>query len=162
MFMQIPSSRHRRMVLPCQLEPLEKRQLLSSVTNISGLHVSNLDGLPSNGRMVYNRISNPDTIRPNVTHTQASVKLINNRSSTINISSIALADSTNFHFVSGSGTNVSIAPGQSRTVTVKFAGSGSGLFATFASRLNIVSGGVTDYVKLAGIWQKYSEQTPTN
>ncbi len=135
-----------------------------SVANISGLSVLNLDGAPSNDRVVFNRITNLDPIRPNVTHLQASVRLTNTSGSTIVISSISSLNTVDFPIVSGGGSNISLSPGQSRTVTMQFngAGTGSSILKVFSSNLKITSGANTDTVVLEGLWQAYSEQTPAD
>jgi hypothetical protein len=143
-------------------DSLESRRLLSAITNIPGLVVKNPEGLPSNDRLVFNRITHLNSLRPNVTHDTAKVTLTNTRSSTLTIDSISLVDNVHFRILSGGGSNIALAPGQTRSVTVRFIGHGgsTSLLNTYISNLKIVSGSRSDWVKLAALWQKYSEQTP--
>ncbi len=135
-----------------------------SIGNITNLLETNLDGLPANDRLVFNRISNPDLIRPNVTHNISTLQIKNTGSSTMTISSITLDDSVDFKITAGGGSNVTLAPGATRNITVQFvgAGTGSSILKTFGSNLKITSGGKTDSIVLAAIWQDFSEQTPEN
>ena len=50
---------------------------VGSIGNISGLKETNQDVLPGNDRLVFNRIENPDPIRPNVTHDSGDLRLTN-------------------------------------------------------------------------------------
>src|SRR5581483_1617338 len=133
-----------------------------SVMDIPNLSVLNLDLLPANDRVVFNRIENPDPLRPNITHDQGFVKITNKSGSPITIDSISTADGADFQIISGGGSNITLGGGQSRTIAIQFAGTGTGtqILKTFQSTLNISSGGKTDSITLAGLWQAYSEQTP--
>ena len=135
-----------------------------SIGNISGLSVLNLAGAPSNDRVVFNRITNLDTVRPNVTDNISSVKITNTSSSSMTIDSISLLDNVDFNINSGGGSNITLGAGQSRTITLEFngAGSGSTILKTFQTNLQVKSGGKTDTIVLAGLWQAYSEQTPAD
>ena len=55
------------------IEPLESRQLLAAAS----LSLQNLDGLPENGRMIFNRINVLDPRVPNVVHDRGKLRLLN-------------------------------------------------------------------------------------
>ncbi len=136
-----------------------------NVTAIPNLQVQNQAALPSNDRMVFNRITHPDTVRANVTDDEDSLKLTNQGSSPITLDSISSLDDTDFTIVNGGGSDITLNPGQSQTVIVQFNGTAAGtdsILKTFQSNLLIKAGAKTDTVVLAGLWQDYSEQTPAD
>lgn len=132
-----------------------------STGNISGLEYGNFAGLPAEDVVVFNRIENPDEIRPNVTRDKSTIQLKNNSGSPITIDSIELGDSSAFNIVSGGGSNFTIDPGGTRNLVLQFVGKGTGttIVKTFSVPLKIKSGGNTDTVALNALWQAYSEQT---
>jgi len=153
----------RNIAVPRQMETLEPRRLLSSITNIPGLLVRNVDMLPSNDRLVFNRITNRDPIRPNVFHDVGQIRLSNASDHTIVLKSLQIVNKTYFRTVSGAGFNISIPPGQSHYMKIRFAANitDGSMVKAIGSNVRIISGDKTDGVALAGLWQKYSEQTPT-
>jgi hypothetical protein len=145
------------------VENLESRALLSTVKNIPGLLIRNPDVWPGADRMVFNKITHKDAIRPNVTHDVGDIQLINTTSHTIVLDKVVIVNHLNYKMVRGGGLNISLAPHETRTVTLRFSGVGTGseLVAAMGSNLRITSGGRTDSVAMAGLWQAYSEQTTT-
>src|SRR5689334_16845741 len=94
------------------VEPMEPRQLLSAAP---ALTLQNLDVVPGNERMVFNRIAHLDSKVPNVVHDRAVLRLRNTGGQTLRINRwqikgpwIALS------------MPASIAPGKSVDVTIKF------------------------------------------
>jgi len=134
-----------------------------STGNIFGLEAVNKDILPANNVFVFNRIENPDEIRPNVTHDKATLQLKNNSGGPITIDSLQLGDTNSFKIISGGGSNFTIDPGSTRDITIQFVGAGAGttIVKTFSVPLKINSGGKTDTIALQALWQAYSEQTPS-
>lgn len=134
---------------------------LAPATPTIGLQ--NTDGLPSNDRMVFNRITNPDPIRPNVTHDHGTLHIINSGRADLVINSIALSDNTNFKITSGGGAGT-VAAGKTRDVNIQFvANPSSGIISTYNASLTITSNDPdepTRVVSLGALWQAYSEQTP--
>ena len=131
-----------------------------SIGNISGLTESNLDHVPSNDRLVANRIENPDPIRPNVTHDHSELRLTNTGGSPITVT--ASLDNPAWKFKSGGGT-FTIAPGMTHDVDLSFVGTatGSTILKIFNGDLTITANGKTDIVKLNGLWQENSEKLPS-
>jgi hypothetical protein len=131
-----------------------------SIGNIPGLAESNLDHAPANDRLVANRIENPDTIRPNVTHDHSELRLTNTSSSSMTIT--ASLDNPAWTFKSGGGT-FTLAPGTTHDVDLNFVGTATGsiILKVFNGNLKITANGKTDTVKLDGLWQAFSEKLPS-
>src|SRR3954468_255004 len=89
-------------------------------TGAPSIGVVNQDGLPANDSLVMSRISILDAIRPNVVRDTATISVLNTGSSTLNISSMQLSDGSNFKIISGGGSNISVSPNSSRTVSIQF------------------------------------------
>jgi len=124
--------------------------------------LQNMDGQPFADRMVFNRIENLDSLIPNVVHDTASLLIRNTGNQTLNISSLVL--NGGWSFVSG-GNATSISPGSTTTVKLKFTGVGSGVKSQLNGSLVINSDDPDEpatTITLAGFWQSYSEQTPSN
>jgi hypothetical protein len=94
------------------VEPLESRQLLSA----AALSVQNLDGLPENGRMIFNRINVLDPKVANVVHDRGKLRLRNTGGQTLSIKSLSISGP--WKIVGTPPT--SIAPGKSVDLTVQF------------------------------------------
>lgn len=132
-------------------------------TGNSQLQVLNNDGLPNNNRLVFNRIQNPDPIRPNVTHEKVTVTLLNNGGKNLTVSSLKLSNTSLWKISSGGTTPFTLTPGASKQVTIQFIGKGTGLVQTFQGALTINSNDPAAPVReiqLAALWQSHSEQTP--
>ena len=131
-----------------------------SIGNISGLTETNLDTLPGNDRLVFNRIENPDPIRPNVFHDTGTLRLTNNGGSSITVSSIVLGDKNNWIITSGGGSNITLSPGSTHDIKIQFVGTGTGtsILSVFNTTLKITANGKTDTVMLNGLWQMNSEK----
>src|SRR4051794_30531621 len=99
----------------CQMEGLEPRQLLTKITAIPGLVIRNIDAFPANDRLVFNLISNPDTIRRNVVHNVSGIRLTNTTSSPMVLKTLRVVNRTYFR-MTGGGENITLAPGASRVV----------------------------------------------
>lgn len=93
----------------------------------------NLDGVPYNDRLVFNRIGvqppaqlkDPETglfYQPpnNVVHDTGSLKITNNKSTPITISSLVLSNASAWRITGGPAAGTVLLPGQSVTVTIKF------------------------------------------
>jgi len=91
---------------------------LAPATPTIGLQ--NADIVPSNTRLVMDRITNLDVLRPNKFHDVATLHITNSGTASLGISSIKLSDNTNFHIISGGGSNISMAPNSSRDVKIQF------------------------------------------
>ena len=149
---------------------LDQNDVVGIIRNVKAapagpvLGLQNLDGQPSPTTLVFNRISNPDPLLPNVTHTQSTLKITNTGSSTLSISSLTFSGP--YSFVSG-GSTTSIAPAASATLVIQFtgAGTGSSIKEEIPGTLTINSNdpeNPTQVIKLDGWWQDYSEQTPSH
>ncbi len=122
---------------------------------------ANLDGGLYN-HLTMSRIQNLDTRVPNVTHNVASLEIRNTGSQPLTISSMVLSGP--YTFVSGSGTT-SIPANGTATVQVKFNGIGADMVDVMNGTLTINSNAVNQpitTISLSGIYQKYSEQSPSN
>lgn len=112
---------------------------------------------PSNNRLVFNKVAVSDENYPNTTRLTQTVRIRNTGAQTLVAS---FATTGNFSITAGGGTNVSIAPGSSRTVTITFtATSGSLHNGTFTITSNDPANPVITYT-LVGYWQPYSEYPP--
>lgn len=134
-----------------------------STGNIFGLQYNNKDGLPAADVLVFNRIQNPDVLRPNVTHDKVTLQLKNTSGAALTINSLQLGDTSAFKIVSGGGSNFVINPGTSRDVTLQFIATAASnvMVKTLSVPLKVISGGSTDTIALNGLYQAYSEQSPT-
>jgi hypothetical protein len=115
--------------------------------------------IPSNNRLIFNRIENPDPDYPNVVRSQNTVVVRNTGTQNLVVN---FAKTGNFSIVSGGGTDVSIAPGTSRNVVISFtATSGTQHNGTFTITSNDPDN-PTQTFDLVGWWQQYSEFQPDN
>ncbi len=122
------------------------------------------DGQPVSGELVFSRILNLDTIYPNTVHDTSVLTINNTGSSTLNISSLVLSDTTHFQIV-GNPSSLSIAAGSSANITVKFVGTGPDLVDVINATLTLNSNDTSNpalNVKLSGAYQQYSEMSPSN
>ncbi len=164
------SARRTVSVARAAFEPLEQRRLMSGT-----LSVSNPDGLPSNGGLMFNVIQHPNSTTPNAVHDTNPVLLSNTGTSPLTINSITLSGP--FALVSPAANNYAgtvIAAGSSLTITVQFTqGSvpahsvNETNYTTNSNGGAAVSGSMVinttdtttpnDTVTLAGYWQNESE-----
>jgi glucose/arabinose dehydrogenase len=136
------------------LRPLE-------ASSAAGLTLQNLDGVPFDDRLVFNRIgtvANPPT---NGVHDQATLRLKNTGTGSLTIS--ALTISGPWQLVSPPALPATIAAGGSLDVTIRFvAESGRVSSGTLTIQSNDSSAS-NKVVQLSGYWQSLSEsgQEPT-
>jgi hypothetical protein len=133
---------------------------------VQTIGIQNADGTPAFDRLVFDRITNLDPIRPNVVHDKSTLEVLNSGGSTLTISSMKLSDNVNFKIVSGGGSNIKLAPHSGRNVTIQFVANPASGFATdYNATLTITSDDPktpTRIVNLAGLWQNSSEKTASN
>jgi hypothetical protein len=99
------------------IEAIESRCMLSGSPAIA---LENLDVLPSNTQLAFNRIQNPNPAVNDIVHDTDTLRIHNNGTSALVINSLTLSDTTNWQLVNPPAAGVSIAPGGTRDVTVKF------------------------------------------
>ena len=99
------------------VEAIEARCLLSGTPSIA---LENLDGLPSNSQLAFNRIQNPNPAVNDIVHDTDVLRIHNNGTAPLVISNITLSDATNWTLVNPPAAGTSIAPGGTKDVTVKF------------------------------------------
>lgn len=110
-------SHRRRLNSPARIEALEDRKLLSAAP---ALVLQNLDVLPSNTRLVFNRIQNPNPLVNDVVHDTDMLQIRNTGNAPLKINSIQLSDSTDWTIVNPPAAGTSVAPNGSLTLSVKF------------------------------------------
>lgn len=114
---------------------------------------------PNNHRLVFNKVANPDENYANTTRLTEVVDIRNTGTENLVVS---LATTGNFSITSGGGTNVTIAPGATRKVTVTFTATGGSLHTgNLTITTNDISNPTINY-DLVGYWQEYSEFLPSN
>jgi len=148
------------------IEGLENRCLMSAT-----LTVTNLDGLPFNDRMIFNKIQHLDQNFPNVTHDHAQLKLTNSGDAALTFGTVALNGPWT---ITPDLSNTTLAVGASQTVTLTFTQStlpahaqnqtnftdntngGASIFGSLAIPSNDPAHANTT-IALAGYWQNQSE-----
>lgn len=143
----------------------DNNDLMFVVTNVQPatatptLAIENRVGYPDSDTLVFNKVQIPDANFTNIVRTSNTITLRNSGQSNLTVS---LAVSGEYSITSGGGTNVSIAPGATRDVTVQFTTSNAaGDNALRLGALTITSNdpaNATKTVELRGFWQRYSEQ----
>ena len=104
-----------RRALVAAIEPLEDRQLLSATVSLQ-----NLDGLPTNDRLVFNRIQNLNPSVNDIVHDTDTLAIKNTGDQPLTISNLTLSDTTNWQIVSPTAASTTVAVGHVLDVTVKF------------------------------------------
>ncbi len=94
------------------IEALEDRRLMSAT-----LTLKNLDGLPFNNRLIFNKIQNPDPTFGNTTHDTAFLQLQNTGDAPLTISTITPHGPWT---IIQNLTSTTIAPGGSGTIELQF------------------------------------------
>ena len=82
--------------------------------------LQNLDGVPSNTQMVFNRIQIPNTTVADIVHDTGQLQINNTGDQPLVINSVTLSDTTNWTLVNPPAAGAAIPPGASLVVTVKF------------------------------------------
>lgn len=122
------------------------------------LGYDNVLGYPSNDRLAFNKVQIPDQYVANITRTQNQLRVWNSGSADLHLSFGITGD---YSIVSNGGSNITLAPGASRVVTVQF--DATSTTGVHNGQLVITSDDPnkpTTTIALAGYWQQYSEQTP--
>ncbi|CAA9374686.1 MAG: hypothetical protein AVDCRST_MAG64-219, partial [uncultured Phycisphaerae bacterium] len=151
----------------------------------TGVTVSNLDGAPFDDRLVFNRINiqPPEPLKdefgntynppPNVVHDRATVRVTNNRTTAITVSSVTVNNGSVWKVLSGPPAGTVLQPGQSVNVTVQFiattppatsenetvdpTGVRKNLNGTYAGTLTVNTTDGAKTVQLAGYFQHKNE-----
>ncbi|TDX32379.1 putative Ig domain-containing protein [Modicisalibacter xianhensis] len=128
------------------------------------ISITNLDGVPSDDRLVMSRIENPANSSQEV-HDEVTFTITNDGFANLEISQLEIADPSLFEIV-GNTTDLVVAPGSSLDVTVRFIGQDSNDGTLYESSLIIHSNDGDEgqkVIQLAGIAQGQSEngQEPT-
>src|SRR5579864_1926064 len=157
------------------VEPLEDRRLLSAT-----LTLQNLDGLPTNDRLVFNRLQNLNPQVNDIVHDTDTLRLTNTGNQPLIVSGVTLSDLVDFTIVNPPAPGTAIAPNGALDLLVKFvaqtvpahAGNQTNDVVATDGTPPAQSGGVysgtlsvttndpnrpTSTVQLAGYWQKASE-----
>jgi regulation of enolase protein 1 (concanavalin A-like superfamily)/fibronectin type 3 domain-containing protein len=131
------------------------------------MRLENLSPLPGSDRLIFNRIERPDQYVPNAVHDTNTLRLHNDGSGPMTISSLA-TDTGDFVITSG-GTNsgpIVVPAGGFHDVEVRFVHSDtdSTWVKQVTGTLTIVSDDATQPARdivLSGLWQSHSEQGDT-
>ncbi|MCP1362754.1 carbohydrate-binding protein, partial [Halomonas sp. BBD45] len=128
------------------------------------ISITNLDGVPSDDRLVMSRIENPANSSQEV-HDEVTFTITNDGFADLEIGQLEIADPALFEIV-GDSTDLVVAPGGSLDVTVRFIGQDSNDGTLYESSLIIHSNDGDEgqkVIQLAGIAQGQSEngQEPT-
>ena len=148
------------------------------------LGLTNLDRVPSDTRMVFNRVQNPNPANPSgfvdAVHDKAILRLNNTGDKPLVVTALTLSDSTNWTIANPPKVPVTVAQGATLDVTVQFIASGNpphtdnqtNSTATVNGISVVDAGGVwsgtltvssddpvhpSRVVQLAGYWQNTSE-----
>ncbi|HEX8323856.1 MAG TPA: hypothetical protein VF595_08065, partial [Tepidisphaeraceae bacterium] len=148
-----------------QTNVADNNDLIFVVTNVKiadnspTLAVENPSGYPDNDTVVFNKVQIPDPNATNITRTSNKITLRNSGRTPLVVS---LGVSGEYAITNGGGSNVTIAPGEKRDVTVQLTTSNaSGDNALRLGSLTITSNDPdqpTRTVNLRGFWSRYSEQ----
>ena len=131
------------------------------------LAIENQDGVPFPDRLVFSRIRDQDTVVGNSFHDQATLVVRNTGDGPLVLSSAALSNG-DFTILSGgtAGGSVTIAPGGSRNIVVKFVYNNATAHRAIVreAMLTLTTNDAahpTQIVRLGGLWQAASEETGT-
>jgi fibronectin type 3 domain-containing protein len=112
------------------IQPYDSNDIVGIIRNVKAapaapvVGVENLSGVPSNTRLVFNRIQNKNPNNPagfvDIVHDQNTIKIRNTGSQPLTINSLALSDSTNWQIVNPPAPGTQVPVGSSINVTVKF------------------------------------------
>jgi hypothetical protein len=115
MMPQIVAPVRMRRAVSAVIETLEDRRLLSATISLQ-----NLDGLPTDNRLVFNRIQNPNPDVNDIVHDMDTLAITNSGDQPLTIKSLSLSDTTNWQLVSPPAAGTVVAVGHTLDVTVKF------------------------------------------
>ena len=128
------------------------------------LGYENLDGAPFADRLVFNRIRELDLDLPNEVHDTSTLRVINTGTSALNVTNVSISNG-DFQINSGGGS-FSLSPGQTRNIVVQFvynrSGLGNEIRAADLTLINNDSNEGSKVIRLAGLWQSFSEDAPGN
>lgn len=97
------------------VETLEDRRLLSATISLQ-----NLDGLPGNDRLVFNRLQNVNPDVNDIVHDTDTLAITNTGDQPLTIKSLSLSDTTNWQLVSPPAAGTVVPVAHTLDVTVKF------------------------------------------
>ena len=118
--------------------------------------LQNLDGAPFSDRLVLSRIGTPDPDFPNFVHDRGSVRIWNTGTSALSVTQLNISGA--FTITNMPSLPLSIAPGDSFNVGVRFTATAGDIRT---GTLDIVSNDAdepTKSVQLRGFWQSHSEK----
>ncbi len=132
--------------------------------SLARIDIENLDVVPYDDRLVFNRIQNPSTTSPNEVHDEATLRITNTGTEPLNVTGLGLDTPTEFTVLDAPALPAVVAPGADLDVVVQFvysaAGSTSNRNSLRTGTLTIGSDDPTQRelaVELAGVWQWRSE-----
>jgi fibronectin type 3 domain-containing protein/glucose/arabinose dehydrogenase len=132
--------------------------------------LENMDGVPSQGRMIFSRIqvqppapvkqADGSYVQPpdNVVHDRGVMRIRNTGSTNLNVSDFQFTGA--FALLAGQSSTYTIAPGAYVDVTIVFNAQSGGVQEGSVKVLSNDSDEPISEMKLAGMWQEYSEQFP--
>lgn len=127
---------------------------VASAATSGTLSITNLDTVPSNSRIVLNRIQTPADASQRF-HDKATVRLKNTASSTLTVSAISAG--APFTATSPWKLPFKLTSGNWVDITVQFTAQSGAWYAGNLAVTSTSSTGATSNVALAGYWQRYSE-----
>jgi fibronectin type 3 domain-containing protein len=128
----------------------------------------NVDGVPFNDRLVFNRIRDlqvydpVNNYIPNTVHDTSTLRVTNSGNANLVVSSVSISNS-DFTITSGGGA-FTLAPGATRDIVVQFVYNQSGFGNTIRTATLTLNTNdadeATKTVTLSGLWQSNSENSP--
>lgn len=115
------------------IQPYDSNDLVGIIRNVTAapgapngavLGLTNLSGVPSTTQLAFNRIQNPNPANPSgftdIVHDTNTLQINNTGNQTLVISGMSLSDTTNWAIVNPPSGSLSVAPGGTADVTIKF------------------------------------------
>ncbi len=119
--------------------------------NAPVLGLTNLDGIPSTTRMVFNRIQIPNPTTADIVHDTGSIQINNTGDQPLVINSLTLSDTTNWMLVNAPAPGTSIPAGKTLTLTVKFIAQTDSPHTASQINDSVTTNGVSP-VAAGGVW----------
>jgi len=119
------------------------------------LGLTNLDGAPSNTRMVFNRIQNPNPVNPpgfvDAIHDTGTLRLNNTGDQPLVITALTLSDTANWTISSPPALPATIAPGEALDINVHFIATTNPSHADNQTNNTVTVNGIP-VVSAGGVW----------
>lgn len=146
------------------IQPYDSNDLVGIIRNVTAapgapngavLGLTNLSGVPSTTQLAFNRIQSPQPSDPagftDIVHDTNTLQINNTGNQTLVISGITLSDTTNWEIVNPPSGPLSVAPGGTADITIKFIATTDPAHTNNQTNDTVTTNGLTPQ-QAGGVW----------